>query len=246
MRLDGKIALVTGGNRGIGAAICVRLAKEGATVALTGRDAKAAEDVTSAARSAGHDVSFYEADVTNKERMDEIVSAVAKQHGSIDIVVNNAGITRDALFVRMKGEDWNAVIDTNLTGIFNVTQAASKLMLKQKRGSIISVSSVIGLMGNPGQANYAASKAGIIGLTKALAKEFASRSVRVNAIAPGFIVTEMTRKLSEDVRERVLGQIPLGYFGEPEDVAAAVTFLASDDARYITGQVLVVDGGMIM
>jgi len=245
MRLEGKVALVTGGNRGIGAAVCIRLASEGAKIAFTGRDPKAAEKVVAEIKNIGRDVLFLEADVTDKKRIDEAVSDLVKQFGPIDIVVNNAGITRDGLFIRMKDADWNEVIDTNLTGIFNVTQAVSKLMLKQKKGSIINISSVIGLVGNAGQANYAASKAGIIGLTKALAKEFASRNIRVNAIAPGFIETEMTKKLSDDVRERALSQISLGYFGEPGDIAAATAFLASDDARYITGQVLVVDGGMV-
>lgn len=246
MKLEGKVALVTGGTRGIGEAICLRLAREGATVAFTGRDEEAAKNVVSAIESLGHNALFFKADVTSRERIDEVLSSITKQLGAIDIVVNNAGITRDGLFLRMKDKDWDAVITTNLTGIFNVTQAVSKLMLKQRRGSIINISSVIGLVGNAGQANYAASKAGIIGLTKALAKEFAGRNIRVNAIAPGFIESEMTRVLSDDVREKALSQIPLGCFGNPEDIAAGVAFLASDDARYITGQVLVVDGGMVM
>ncbi|MBE0447977.1 MAG: 3-oxoacyl-[acyl-carrier-protein] reductase [Actinobacteria bacterium] len=246
MKLEGKVALVTGGNRGIGASVCIRLAREGAAIAFTGRDTKAAKGVVSAVEELGRNVLFYKADVTDKGRVDEVLSAAVEQLGSIDIVVNNAGITRDSLFIRMKDKDWSTVIDTNLTGIFNVTQAVSKLMLKQRRGSIINISSVIGLVGNAGQANYAASKAGIIGLTKALAREFAGRNIRVNAIAPGFIESEMTNKLPDDIRNRTLDRIPLGYFGMPEDVAAAAAFLASDDARYITGQVLVVDGGMVM
>ncbi|MCL6472881.1 MAG: 3-oxoacyl-[acyl-carrier-protein] reductase [Firmicutes bacterium] len=246
MRLNRKIALVTGGTRGIGEAICIRLAKEGADIAFTGHDQDAAKNVISAISNLGKRALFLEADVTDKDRVVAAVSDIEKQLGPIDILVNNAGITRDNLFIRMKEEDWQAVIDTNLTGIFNVTQAVAKTMLRKKRGSIINISSVIGLAGNPGQANYAASKAGIIGLTKALAKEFSNRNIRVNAVAPGFIETDMTKKLSDDVREKARLQIPLGFFGKPDDVAASVVFLASDDARYITGQVLVVDGGMIM
>lgn len=246
MRLDGKIALITGGTRGIGAAICIRLAREGVDIALTGRDKNAAAKVISTVEGLGKKAFFFEGNVTDKNKMDELVADIEKQLGPIDILVNNAGITRDNLFIRMKKEDWCSVIDTNLTGIFNVTQTVSKLMLKRKQGSIINISSVVGLAGNAGQANYAASKAGIVGLTKALAKEFASRNIRVNAIAPGFIETGMTRQLSDDVREKARRQIPLGFFGEPEDVAAAVAYLASDDARFITGQVLVIDGGMIM
>lgn len=245
MRLEGKIALVTGGNRGIGAAICRRLADEGANIVITGRDSNAAQAVIDSVNKLGRSAVFYEADITNKAKMDEVVNDV-KKSGPIDILVNNAGVTKDNLFIRMKDEDWQMVIDTNLTGLFNVTQAVSKLMLKQRSGSIINISSVVGLSGNIGQANYVASKAGIIGLTKALAKEFAGRGVRVNAIAPGFIETEMTKKLSDDIREKARLQIPLGYFGEPEDVAAAAAYLASEDARYVTGQVLVIDGGMII
>lgn len=246
MRLEGKIALVTGGTRGIGEAICIRLAKEGADIAFTGRDQNAAKRVTSTISDFGKRALFIEADITDKGRMAEVISNIEKQLGPIDILVNNAGITRDNLFIRMKEDDWRAVVDTNLTGTFNVTQAVARSMLKRKNGSIINISSVIGLTGNSGQANYAASKAGIIGFTKALAKEFSSRNIRVNAVAPGFIETDMTKKLSDDIREKARLQIPLGFFGKPDDVAASVAFLASDDARYITGQILVVDGGMIM
>ncbi|NCO65215.1 MAG: 3-oxoacyl-[acyl-carrier-protein] reductase [Candidatus Aquicultor secundus] len=246
MRLDNKVALVTGGTRGIGAAICIRLAREGASIVFTGRDIRAATPVISAIKECGVDAFFHKADVTDKERMEEVVNEVAKQLGSLDILVNNAGITRDSLFIRMKEDDWNAVINTNLNGVFNVTQATAKIMLKQRSGSIINISSVIGVAGNAGQANYAASKAGIIGLTKALAKEFATRHVRVNAIAPGFIETEMTKKLPDEAREKALAQIPLNFFAEPSDIASAAAFLASEDSRYITGQVLVVDGGMKM
>jgi len=246
MRLDKRIALVTGGTRGIGEAICVKLAEEGADIAFTGRDSESAGVVIDKISGTGRKALFFEADVTDSKAMEDVVDQVIKQFGALDIVVNNAGITRDNLFIRMKEADWSSVIDTNLSGAFNVTQAAAKRMLKQKNGSIINISSVIGLVGNAGQANYAASKAGLIGLTKALAKEFASRKVRVNAIAPGFIETEMTRKLSDEIREKARLNIPLGYFGEPGDVASAAAFLASEEARYITGQVLVIDGGMVM
>ncbi|HEY3374009.1 MAG TPA: 3-oxoacyl-[acyl-carrier-protein] reductase [Candidatus Aquicultor sp.] len=246
MKLDKKVALVTGGARGIGAAVCLRLAQEGATIVFSDRDASIASDTINAVSELGGKAVFYEADVTVKSQMDEVFADVVKTLGSIDIVVNNAGITRDGLFIRMKEEDWAAVININLTGVFNVSQAAAKYMLKQRCGTIINMASVIGVAGNAGQANYAASKAGVIGLTKSLAKEFAGRGVRVNAVAPGFIETEMTRKLSDEVREQARQNIPLGFFAEPSDVAAAIAFLASDDARYITGQVLLVDGGMVM
>jgi len=246
MRLEKKVALVTGGTRGIGEAICVKLAEEGADIAFTGRDSASARNVVEKLSGIGRKALFFEADVTDRKTMEDVVDEIVKQSGSLDVVVNNAGITRDGLFIRMKEEDWSSVIDTNLSGAFNVTQAVAKRMLKQKHGSIINISSVIGLTGNAGQANYAASKAGLIGLTKALAKEFASRNVRVNAIAPGFIETEMTKKLSDDIREKARLNIPLGYFGEPIDIASAAAFLASEEARYITGQILVVDGGMVM
>jgi 3-oxoacyl-[acyl-carrier protein] reductase len=246
MRLDGKLALVTGGTRGIGAAICTRLAHEGCNIVFTGRDRDAAEKVIAEIEKADRKALFFDGDVTDKTRMDEIVSEAQKQLGEISVLVNNAGITKDGLFIRMKENDWKSVIDTNLTGAYNVTQAVAKYMLKQKAGSIINISSVIGVAGNAGQANYAASKAGLIGMTKSLAKEFASRQVRVNAIAPGFIETDMTKKLSDDVRENTRKLIPLGFFADPDDIASSVAFLASDDSRYITGHVLVVDGGMVM
>lgn len=240
-----KTALVTGASRGIGAAIALRLAAQGAYVAVNyAGSANSAARVVADIEAAGGKAVALQADVSDPASATDLVNTAAQTMGRLDIVVNNAGITRDGLLVRMSDEDWSAVLDTNLSGVFFVTRAAGKLMMKQRSGSIVNVTSVVGLVGNAGQVNYSAAKAGVVGLTKSVARELAPRNVRANAVAPGFIETDMTAKLSEQVREAARGQIALGAFGSAEDVAAAVAFLASEDARYITGQVLAVDGGM--
>ena len=247
MLLDGKIALVTGGSRGIGRAVAIELAKEGATVAINYAGNKAAaEEVQSIITEMGGKAMIIQADVSDEKSATQMVEEVITQLGGVDILVNNAGITRDGLFIRMKEEDWNAVINTNLTGIFNCTKVAAKYMMKKRSGRIINMSSVSGIMGNAGQTNYAAAKAGVIGFTKSLAREMASRGITVNAVAPGFIATDMTAAMPEKAQEHVLTSIPLGKMGKPEDIANAVLFLASDKASYITGQVIHVDGGMVM
>lgn len=247
MLLDGKIALVTGASRGIGRAIAIELAKEGATVAINYAGNKtAAEEVQNIITEMGGKAMIIQADVSDENSAVNMVEEVIKEFGGIDILVNNAGITRDGLFIRMKEEDWNAVINTNLTGIFNCTKVAAKYMMKKRSGKIINMSSVSGIMGNAGQTNYAAAKAGVIGFTKSLAREMASRGITVNAVAPGFIATDMTAAMPEKAQEHVLASIPLGKMGEPKDIANAVLFLASDKASYITGQVIHVDGGMVM
>ena len=243
--LEGKIALVTGASRGIGRQIAKTLAAKGAFVIVNynGSAAKA-EEVVKEIQAAGGNGQAVQCNVSDFESCKEMLDAVVKEHGRLDILVNNAGITRDGLLMKMSEEDFDAVVDTNLKGAFNCIRFASRQMLKQRSGRIISLSSVVGVYGNAGQANYAASKAGIIGLTKACAKELASRHITVNAIAPGFIETEMTEVLSEKVKEAAKAQIPFGTFGQPKDIAKTAAFLASDDARYITGQVICVDGGM--
>ena len=247
MLLDGKIALVTGASRGIGRAIAIELAKEGATVAINYAGNKtAAEEVQNIITEMGGKAMIIQADVSDENSAMNMVEEVIKEFGGIDILVNNAGITRDGLFIRMKEDDWNAVINTNLTGIFNCTKVAAKYMMKKRSGKIINMSSVSGIMGNAGQTNYSAAKAGVIGFTKSLAREMASRGITVNAVAPGFIATDMTAAMPEKAQEHVLASIPLGKMGEPKDIANAVLFLASDKASYITGQVIHVDGGMVM
>lgn len=243
--LTGKAALVTGASRGIGAAIAKRLARHGASVAVNyAGSADAAAAVVAEIEAAGGSAIALQGDVSNPEVCDALIAQTIEALGAVDVLVNNAGITRDGLIVRMSDDDWTAVIDTNLSGVFYMTRAAGKVMMKQRSGSIVNVTSVVGLVGNAGQANYSAAKAGVIGLTKSVARELASRNVRANAVAPGFIETDMTAKLSDAVCDKVRGEIAMGRFGSPEDVAAAVSFLASDSASYITGQVLAVDGGM--
>ena len=247
MLLDGKTALVTGASRGIGRAIALRLAAEGARVAINyAGNVKAAEEVKAAVEAAGGAAILCQADISDSATVEAMVANVVKEFGTIDILVNNAGITRDTLLMRMKDEDFAKVLDTNLKGVFYCTKAISKLMMKKRSGRIVNMASVVGLVGNAGQTNYAAAKAGVIGFSKSAAKELASRGITVNVVAPGFIGTDMTAGLPESVKEKMLTDIPLGRMGEPEDVASAVLFLASDQASYITGQVVNVDGGMVM
>lgn len=245
--LDGKVALVTGGSRGIGRAICLALAAEGAKVVVNYQSAaSAAEDVVAAIRAAGGQAMAVQADVADPAAAAGLVKATTDHFGGLDILVNNAGITRDTLLMRMSEEDWDAVHNTNLRGAFLVTRAAMRPMLRAKGGRIINITSVVGQMGNAGQANYAAAKAGLIGFTRAVAREVASRGITVNAVAPGFIKTDITANLTEAQVQAVLGQIPLGRLAEPDEVAPLVVFLAGDGARYITGQCINVDGGMVM
>ncbi len=247
MLLDGKVALVTGGSRGIGRAIAVALAREGAKVAINfAGNEKAAEETKALVEQAGSEAILLKADVSDKDADAALIDTVVKTYGKIDILVNNAGITRDSLMLRMKEDDFDAVIDTNLRSVFYLTKAVAKSMMKKRTGRIINMSSVVGLTGNAGQVNYAAAKAGVLGITKSAAKELASRGITVNAVAPGFIETDMTDVLSDTVKESLLHEIPLKRMGEPKDVANAVLFLASDQSAYITGQVIHVDGGLVM
>jgi 3-oxoacyl-[acyl-carrier protein] reductase len=241
--LTGKVALVTGSTRGIGRAIAETLASAGARVAVVGRDLPRAE---AAAAEIGQGSRGFACDVSDTAQVSALVADVEQAFGTLDILVNNAGLTKDNVIVRLKDDDWDAVIDANLRGAFASIRAASRGMMKRRSGRIINISSVVGVIGNRGQANYAASKAGLIGLTKSVAKELASRNILCNAVAPGFIATDMTAALGDDQRKALEGQIPLERLGSPADIASAVAFLASDHASYITGQVLVVDGGMVM
>jgi len=241
-----KVVLVTGASRGIGRAIAEALAAAGAAVVLGARDQAKLAEAVDAIVSAGGRASAVSLDVCHRESVDAALAAVLQRHGRIDGLVNNAGITRDNLLLRMKAEEWEAVLATNLTGVYHCTQAALRPMLKQRSGRIVNVTSVVGITGNAGQANYAASKAGVIGFTKSIAREVASRAITVNAVAPGFIDTEMTAAMTDKAKEAVASSIPMGRVGKPEDVAGAALFLLSDAAAYVTGQVLGVDGGFHM
>ena len=246
MSLSGRVALVTGASQGIGRTCAVRLAKEGATVAAAARNQEKLDQLVAEITTAGGNAAAFPLDVGDEEQVKATVKAILAQFGKVDILVNNAGITRDQLVMRMKRTDWDAVLQTNLTSAYLCIQAVIPSMLKQRSGRIINITSVFGQMGQAGQANYSASKAGLIGLTMAIAREVGSRSITCNAVAPGFIETAMTAVLSEEFKQTAVKQIPLGRVGSSEDVAGAVAFLASDDASYITGHVLSVNGGMLM
>ena len=244
--LKGQVALITGGARGIGRQIALRFAGEGADIALIDVQPEALEQACAELTGLGRRAEGLTVDVTKFDQVDAAINKTLDKLSRIDILVNNAGITRDGLLLRMDEAQWDAVLNVNLKGTFNCTKAVSRVMLKQKSGRIVSIASVIGLMGNAGQANYAASKAGMIGLTKSVARELASRGITANAIAPGFIQTEMTDRLPDAVKQAMLAQIPMATFGQPLDIAEAALFLVSPASRYITGQVLVVDGGLVM
>lgn len=242
-----KSALVTGASRGIGRSIALQLAEEGYNVAVNYAGNKdKAEAVVAEIKDKGVEAFAIQADVANPDEVKDMIQEVVKQFGSLDVLVNNAGITRDNLLMRMKEQEWDDVINTNLKGVFNCIQKATRQMMKQRSGAIINLSSVVGAVGNPGQANYVATKAGVIGLTKTAARELASRNITVNAVAPGFIVSDMTDALNDDLKDQMKSQIPLGRFGEDTDIANTVAFLASDKAKYITGQTIHVNGGMFM
>jgi 3-oxoacyl-[acyl-carrier protein] reductase len=244
--LEGKSAMVTGASRGIGRAICLKLASAGADIAGLDVDEEALAETGDMVRREGARFLQLLGDVSSLQQMQDAVERVVAEFGALDVMVNNAGITRDNLLIRMSEDEWQKVISINLTGVFNGVKCAARVMMKQKRGSIINMASVVGLMGNAGQTNYAASKAGVIGLTKAAARELAKRGVRVNAVAPGYIVTRMTEQLGEEAKAALQQQIPLQRLGQPEDVAEAVLFLAGEASGYTTGHVLNVDGGMAM
>ncbi|KAB2337470.1 3-oxoacyl-[acyl-carrier-protein] reductase [Cytobacillus depressus] len=247
MKLEGKIALVTGASRGIGREIALELARQGADIAVnySGSEERA-NQVVAEIKEMGRNAIAIKCDVSNSESVANMVKETVDSFGKLDILVNNAGITRDNLLMRMKEDEWDDVMNINLKGVFLCTKAVTRQMMKQRNGRIINISSIVGVSGNPGQANYVAAKAGVIGLTKTSAKELSTRGITVNAVAPGFITTDMTEKLPEDVKEQMLKQIPLARFGEPADIANVVVFLASEDSRYMTGQTLHVDGGMVM
>ncbi|AOM83221.1 3-oxoacyl-[acyl-carrier-protein] reductase [Salisediminibacterium beveridgei] len=245
--MNGKNVLVTGGSRGIGRAVCEAFAKAGANVAVNySGNVEKAEETVEACQAHGVDAFSVKADVADSAAVNDMVKTVLERFKTVDVLVNNAGITKDNLIMRMKEEDFDAVINTNLKGVFNVSKALTRPMMKQRSGRIINVSSVVGVLGNAGQANYVASKAGVIGLTKSLARELSNRNILVNAVAPGFISTEMTDDLDEEMKKTLLDQIPLGRLGQTEDVANVILFLAGDGASYMTGQTLHIDGGMVM
>jgi len=246
MRLLNKVALITGGARGIGQAIAMTFAREGADIVVADVNLEIAQKTALEIEGLGRKALALEMDVTKYELVEEGINKILDKMGKVDILVNNAGITKDNLVLRMSQAEWDAVINVNLKGTFNCIKAVSRPMVKQRSGRIISIASIIGLMGNPGQANYAASKAGIIALTKTIAKELASRNINANAVAPGFIQTEMTAKLPEDIKKKMLEAIPLAKLGTPQDVANVCLFLASDESSYITGQTITIDGGMVM
>ena len=246
MRLKDKVALITGGARGIGRAIAMTFAKEGADIVVADINLEIAQKTALEIEGLGRKALALEMDVTSYDQVEEGVNKILDKLGKVDILVNNAGIIKDNLLLRMSQTDWDAVINVNLKGAFNCIKAVSRPMVKQRSGRIISIASIIGLIGNPGQGNYAASKAGIIALTKTVAKELASRNINANAVAPGFIQTEMTAKLSEEIKKKMLEAIPLGKLGTPEDVANLCLFLALPESSYITGQVITIDGGMVM
>ena len=246
MRLKDKVALITGGARGIGQAIAMTFAKEGADIVVADINLEIAQKTASEIEGLGRKALALEMDVTNYDLVEEGINKILDKMGKVDILVNNAGITKDNLILRMSQAEWDAVLNVNLKGTFNCIKAVSRPMVKQRSGRIISIASIIGLIGNPGQANYAASKAGIIALTKTVAKELASRNINANAVAPGFIQTEMTAKLPEDIKKKMLEAIPLAKLGTPQDVANLCLFLASDESSYITGQTITIDGGMVM
>ncbi len=243
---EGKNAIVTGAARGIGQAIALDLAAKGAQIVICDLREEWLEETAAAIKQAGRKVTCKELDVTDHGATQSMFQEIASESSSIDILVNNAGITRDGLLMRMSEADWDAVLAVNLKGVFNCTKAVTRTMMKQRAGAIVNIASIIGITGNAGQANYSASKAGVIAFTKSVAKEFASRNIRINAVAPGFITSKMTDSLSEDVRESMLDAIPLKRFGNPEHVASVVSFLASDQAAYITGEVINISGGMVM
>lgn len=246
-KLAGKTAVITGASRGIGAEIARKFAAEGAKIVVNYSGSKEkAEAVVEEIQKNGGEAIAVKADVADSDAVKAMIDETMKAFGSVDILINNAGITRDNLMMRMKDDEWDDVINTNLKGVFVCTKAVTRQMMKQRSGRIVNIASIVGVMGNAGQANYVAAKAGVIGLTKTTARELASRGITANAVAPGFITTEMTDKLSDDIQQTMLGQIPLGRFGKPEEVAKAALFLASDEASYMTGQTLHLDGGMVM